>query len=156
MKYYFATKKWLGLKNVLFPKVPLTVGDYDNQTIPRICVSQSIEGCLIGIGTTIFEGNEINIYLCRTSDVKQPKISQAYDTSITGEIWITKPIRIKFYNQIIITKMHSFPIHIKDYDMDIIMSEFKINNGIGLPDGFKEIDKISENNYNNFNKNVLR
>ena len=80
MKYYFATKEWLGLKNVLYPRVPLTAGDCDDQTTPRICVSQSIEGCLIGIGTTIFEDNEINIYSCRTSDVKQPKISQAYDT----------------------------------------------------------------------------
>ena len=58
-----------------------------------------------------FEDNEINIYSCRTSDVKQPKISQAYDTSITGEVWITHPIKIRFYNQIKITKKKSLLLY---------------------------------------------
>lgn len=96
------------------PRLPENVEVYDeDQTTPRICVSDSIEGCLSSmpnggedlhdllesndsmIKVFIFDTDKLNI---RDEDIVPPKmLKEKYnvkDAEVTGEHWLLKPVTL--------------------------------------------------------------
>jgi hypothetical protein len=72
---------------IMTPRVPKS--DFEDQTIPRICFADSIQGCLIGINeNTDITGKIFKVYSITTDEYYVPKLSQVADQHVTGEVWI--------------------------------------------------------------------
>jgi hypothetical protein len=81
---YHLSEKPVGL---MIPRIPKS--DYEDQTIPRICFSTSIQGCLIGINEDQdISGKTFKVYSITTDDYYVPKLSEVADQHITDEVWI--------------------------------------------------------------------
>lgn len=105
MRYYFASKKNVD-NEVLSPRVPLhrTLTE-DNET-KRICVSQSINGCLTAVDNFV-PGKIVYIHVCECDDeyIVQPELDQVIDACFTGELWITEDVKMTLFMTIKITGM---------------------------------------------------
>lgn len=72
---------------ILIPRVPKS--DFEDQTIPRVCFSDSIEGCLIGINENKdISGQTFKVYAIETDNYYTPTLSEVPDRDITGEVWV--------------------------------------------------------------------
>jgi hypothetical protein len=72
---------------IMTPRVPKS--DFEDQTIPRICFADSIQGCLIGINeNTDITGKIFKVYSITTDEYYVPKLSQVADQHVTGEVWV--------------------------------------------------------------------
>ena len=59
---------------LMVPRVPKS--DYEDQTIPRICFSTSIQGCLIGINENKdIQGKCFKVYSTETDEYYRPALS---------------------------------------------------------------------------------
>ena len=85
---------------IFFPRIPSSYEE-ENQTIPRVCVSTSIIGCLRAIDPGRWNPY-IEYYvhvpenideLYNTLSVKSPNMKDVPDVDITKEKWIVKPTR---------------------------------------------------------------
>lgn len=98
----------------IYPKIPETAGDFEDKTIPRICVTPTIEGCLTGIkligrlrrclaaneDAKSYETLGLEVYpvIILEFDIPdrylyKPSKSQVPDIDITDEYWITRPVK---------------------------------------------------------------
>lgn len=103
MKYYFAsTKNFDG--QVVQPHIPKNRMGKEDSTTNRICVSQSINGCLTAIGGFDFE-DIVYIHECEVHDAVQPTINQVPDRCYTGENWVTSPIEMHLFKTLKIIGM---------------------------------------------------
>ena len=94
--YYHITGKNLGDSVELKPNIPSVFEDAEDYSIPRICVSDSILGCLLATGFT----NKVEVYCIRKSDVDRKSLMTndeiikkklVWDAVSTREAWILKP-----------------------------------------------------------------
>lgn len=84
------------------PRIPKS--KYEEQKTPRICFSTSIDGCLIGINENKnIEGEIFHVYSITTSDYYKPNTTEVTDVHITNEVWVTKPIEVRYEYSIKIT-----------------------------------------------------
>ena len=88
---------------VLTPRIPtnswfIDNGYEDNKT-PRICVTKSIDNCLIAIGDDI-KDMVLNVYVLEKVDeeliTKKPSKEEVPDVEVTNELWILNKARCKF------------------------------------------------------------
>lgn len=86
------------------PQIPINRMNSEENTIPRICVSTSINGCLTG-AIRYKKGDTLTIYSCETDDFYQPSIKEVIDSPLTGEIWILNPVKFEFFTKVIITNV---------------------------------------------------
>lgn len=93
----------------------------ENGNIPRICVSQSINGCLSAVGGFDI-GDIIYIHECESENIIQPNLEQVADRCFTGEQWITEPVKMQLFMKIVIIGMMDIPIN----NMSNIMYSYKI------------------------------
>lgn len=81
---YHLSQSEVGL---MVPRVPKS--DYEDQTIPRICFSTSIQGCLIGINEDRdITGERFKVYSIETDAYYIPTQSEVQDRHITDEVWV--------------------------------------------------------------------
>lgn len=130
IKYYFASKKNFDQK-VLEPRIPECKYDSEDAEIKRICVSQSINGCLTAIGSRFDLGDEVYIHQCESNNVIQPTPEQVVDVQLTGEQWILEPIKMELCFKIIIlgtinssikgicNVLYAFRLEYDEYDKEI-------------------------------------
>lgn len=105
MRYYFASRKNID-NEVLSPRVPLHRTTFEDNETKRICVSQSINGCLTAIDNFV-PGEIVYIHVCECDNeyIVQPKLDQVIDTCFTGELWITEDVKMTLFMTIKITGM---------------------------------------------------
>jgi len=96
--YYFASR--LNLDNVmLYPRVPLSRMEIEDNSIERICVSKSINGCLSACQCWC-KDEIVNIYKCESNKVVEPTLEQVPDKCFTGEEWILEPVKMKLFMKV--------------------------------------------------------
>lgn len=87
---------------LMVPRVPKS--DYEDQTIPRICFSTSIQGCLIGINENKdIQGKRFKVYSTETDEYYKPALSEVPDRDITGEVWIQYALEPEYLYDIEVT-----------------------------------------------------
>ena len=102
---YFVTKADMKSKTTLEPRIPqnfLTDNGFEDNKIKRVCFSTSINGAVTALSqnlknTDLFVYSPIGI---EKRDIYTPSISQVPDRSITGEVWIRKPVQIECIGKI--------------------------------------------------------
>jgi len=137
---------------VLEPRIPVCKYNCEDSEIKRICVSQSINGCLTAIGSRFDLGDKVYIHQCESDNVIQPTSEQVKDVHLTGEQWILEPIAMTLLYTIIIlgtlnstikgvcNVLYAFRLEYDEYDMDrkeITMSK-KHSCRMTATDGFCE------------------
>lgn len=102
---YFVTKADMKSKTTLEPRIPqnfLTDNGFEDNKIKRVCFSTSINGAVTALSqnlknTDLFVYSPIGI---EKRDIYTPSVSQVPDRSITGEVWIRKPVQIECIGKI--------------------------------------------------------
>jgi hypothetical protein len=128
-------------EKVLKPRIPTWVKDlkdpekimaetkrWENITTPRVCFSPSIEGCLNSImnihkiTNKTFGAEQLYVFIPeKPIDQYQHKTNKeiirdgdVFDAKVTGEVWITEPVKLKFYGTIQVDQVKdngkSYPI----------------------------------------------
>ncbi len=120
MLYHISTKLLTGEELNFIPRIPPKENrmTYEDTTIPRICVSTVIEGALQGICSHIAdkllveaktgENQPIYVYIPEDDIEEKHIISNEElinrrlvpDADNTGEVWITKPVKMKLHKVI--------------------------------------------------------
>lgn len=101
VKLYHLSFDRLG-DEVFYPRVPNERAQFEDGTIPRICVSTSIRGCLKGLG---IDGTHHHVFLYTPVEYKgkkikdhifKPTVDEVPDVVETREKWITCPVKMKY------------------------------------------------------------
>ena len=96
---YHLSKKPVTLMTPIVPK-----SDFEDQTTPRICFSDSIQGCLIGINENQdINGQRFKVYTIEADDYYRPLLSEVPDRDITGEVWIQYAVEPEYLYDIEVT-----------------------------------------------------
>jgi len=104
--FYHLSKNKLSSTSMT-PRVPKS--DYEDQTTPRICMSNSIQGCLIGINEDKdITGKKFYVYFYETNEYYKPSSKEVKDVSVTGEVWILKPITLSYKGIVEITGIKGY------------------------------------------------
>lgn len=91
----------------LVPRIPIKLWrGHEDDTVRRICFGKKIEDCLKALYAA--ENTKYTVYIptfcigqCQSY---RPKPNEVIDADYTGEIWITKPVRVKAIGSIIVNK----------------------------------------------------
>lgn len=101
-KLYFVSKISMD-DEMLKPRIPdnyLTRNGYEDNKTPRVCFSETIEGCLSGLSQNI-DGWELYVHVPDGEyEVIKPTIKQVPDVNITKELWICSNVDIKCIGKI--------------------------------------------------------
>jgi len=118
--YYFASKNNFD-GETLKPRIPTNKMKCEDDIIQRICVSQSINGCLTAVG--LFNiGDIIYIHKCNSNNAMQPSTEQVGDACFTGEQWILESVRMELFITVTIIGMIAADIN----NTENIMYSFKL------------------------------
>ena len=95
-------------EHYLIPRVPPSIGSTENSASKRVCFGPSIKHCLLSISQAHGLGIGDILYAYYTDYNKTykpyyPTVGEVPDVKLTKEMWITKPVSIKFYALIQIT-----------------------------------------------------
>lgn len=101
-KLYFISK-YSRDDDRLIPKIPdnyLTKNEYEDNTTPRVCFSETIGGCLTGLSKNV-DNQEFYVHIpIGYYEVIKPTKEQVPDVDITKERWICSPVDIKCIGKI--------------------------------------------------------
>ena len=103
-KMYFISSSSMDNK-VLTPRVPdnyFTKNNYEDNTTKRVCFAPSVDKCLMAISMKL-EGEELYVHTPiegQQLNIVHPSVKQVPDAKITGEIWVTNPVKIKCIGKI--------------------------------------------------------
>lgn len=84
----------------IFPRVPenfFTKNGYEDSKTKRVCFSTSIDGCLRGMSQNL-TNKKFYVHIPDPSykfNIYTPTTDEVPDSEITGEVWITKPVKLK-------------------------------------------------------------
>ena len=120
MEYYFASKNNFD-KQILEPRIPVNRMNSENDTTKRVCVSQSINGCLTAVGMFNI-GDTVYVHKCKSDNVIQPFIEQVQDSCFTGELWILEPVEMELFITLVIIGLIDATIN----NIDNILYAFKL------------------------------
>lgn|SRR3990167_10649152 len=101
--YHITHKKWPKKIKLL----PRTYGEHrcsDEPAISRICVSSTIQGCLIALGWCLEHAKCICIYRTKNKVIAS-KPRKITDAKITKEMWLVEPTKFIKYGKIITNKI---------------------------------------------------
>jgi hypothetical protein len=90
--YYHITQQKWPERITLTPKLDGPNRSIDEPETYRTCVSPTIEGCLIALGSCLAMNKKTNIYRTINKVVARNPYA-VIDSCITKEKWLTKPIR---------------------------------------------------------------
>lgn len=105
MRLYHASRDPHISETVIYPRIPRYRLKTEELETPRICTSPSIVGCLCAL-PKLAVGEHLFIYCCDATNYFQPTEQQVADVAFTGEIWLTEAIKIEYYAEIRIEKVH--------------------------------------------------
>lgn len=97
--FYFVSEKPVKL---LTPRIPhnfLTENGYEDDVTKRICVSTSIDKCLIALSYSL-QNKEFYVYKINEDKYTKPTVKQVPDVHLTDEHWIEHNIRPELYCKI--------------------------------------------------------
>jgi ribosomal protein S18 acetylase RimI-like enzyme len=102
--YFLSTRSDFDGKT-LSPRVPdnyFTKNGYEDNTTKRICFCPTIDQCLTalsknctGMEAYVYQPDDISKY-----DLYRPTVNEVPDIKITGEVWITEPVKVKCVGKI--------------------------------------------------------
>lgn len=99
--YHVSTTMRNPQKRLFYPAIPKSAGENENQTIKRICFSDTIRSCVQATGYLIKQWDYLIVYRIDTKDIPDKYIltpddlvknDYVPDAKFTHEYWITKPI----------------------------------------------------------------
>lgn len=104
---YFISEKEMDGKE-LKPRIPsnyLTKHGYEDSETSRICFTDDVGKCLTALSQNV-KGKTFNVY--EPDDIKKysvykPNTKAVPDSDITGELWITEPVKLKNIGRITVT-----------------------------------------------------
>lgn len=92
---------------LLRPGIPdnyFTKSGYEDSCTPRICFAPSIDQCLMALSQNL-EGMELYVHVPEdVQKVVYPTKNQVPDCEITGEVWVTKPVKLQCIGKIKVEK----------------------------------------------------
>ena len=106
-KMYFLSPTSMDNKE-LTPRIPdnyFTKNNYEDNTTKRVCFAPSVNKCLMALSMR-FEGQELYVHIPiegQQLNIVRPSVKQVPDLKITGEIWVTNPVKIKCIGKIKVT-----------------------------------------------------
>ncbi len=94
MLYHLSESKNL---SILEPRIPeCAVSMFEDKSTKRICFSDNIEGCLSSLNDT---ESTYYVYVpdepLNENEIYHPTVKDVIDAKVTGEVWITKQIKVK-------------------------------------------------------------
>ena len=96
-KLYFLSEHDDWDESIIKPRIPnnfLTRNGYEDATIPRVCFSTFIDGCLRALSQNL-KGKVFYVYQpVGKYEVIKPTLEQVPDRAVTRERWITKPVEL--------------------------------------------------------------
>lgn len=96
-KLYFLSEHDDWDESIIKPRIPnnfLTQSGYEDATIPRVCFSTFIDGCLRALSQNL-KGKVFYVYQpVGKYEVIKPTLEQVPDRAVTRERWITKPVEL--------------------------------------------------------------
>ena len=96
-KLYFLSEHDDWDESIIRPRIPnnfLTRNGYEDATIPRVCFSTFIDGCLRALSQNL-KGKVFYVYQpVGKYEVITPTLEQVPDRAVTRERWITKPVEL--------------------------------------------------------------
>lgn len=96
-KLYFLSEHDDWDESIIKPRIPnnfLTQRGYEDATIPRVCFSTFIDGCLRALSQNL-KGKVFYVYQpVGKYEVIKPTLEQVPDRAVTRERWITKPVEL--------------------------------------------------------------
>ena len=105
-RYYILFDKNFDSKTIS-PRVPknfLTQNGYEEDTIPRLCASSTIDGCLKGLSKNL-KGVTLFVHTPITDETPyKPTLNEVPDSKITGEVWFKKSVKLKCIGKILVIK----------------------------------------------------
>ncbi len=123
--YFHVSAKDLSNSLILFPRIPynfLTRNGFENNITPRVCLSDSILGCLLGLGANIAD-KILHVYQVDYS-YSQPKLkfidnTEVPDQSITKEVWSVDAVKLKKFITIKVQEGPDVKIQYYDYKFNV-------------------------------------
>lgn len=91
MIYYFISTKNFDQK-ILYPRIPLSKALHENCTVPRVCVSSSLIGCINAIDNV--KNKRFYVHSCNLSDIEVIDPQGVGDAYLTGEKWAIVPVKM--------------------------------------------------------------
>ena len=102
-KLYFLSEHDDWDESIIKPRIPnnfLTQNGYEDATIPRVCFSTFIDGCLRALSQNL-KGKIFYVYQpVGKHEVIKPTLEQVPDRAVTRERWITKPVELRCIGKI--------------------------------------------------------
>lgn len=106
-KLYFISEKLMD-DMTLYPRIPknfFTENGYEDSKTKRVCFAPSVDQALMGMsynntGKTFYVYNVVNQ---DKYTIYKPNIVAVPDSEITGELWITKSVKIKTVGKIYVS-----------------------------------------------------
>ena len=110
---YFISDKNMDGK-VLSPRIPdnyFTRHGYEDTKIKRVCFTPSIDKSLMALSNNI-TGKEFYVHIA-IGDYKvyKPTVKQVPDSKVTGELWVTKPVKVSCIGKIKVIGDMGLPGH---------------------------------------------
>lgn len=104
--YHISDKKLPSIK--LNPRIPqnyMTNNGFEDNTTERVCVSKNIDGALKAMSVNL-QGKQLHVYSLDVpdSEVYKPTAKEVPDGFITKELWIKKPVVMKYEKSIDVGK----------------------------------------------------
>lgn len=100
--------------NILYPKIPdnyFTKNGYEDAIAKRVCFGPSIDKCLMAMSQNC-TGLELFVYVPDGKyKTHKPSAKEVPDSVITGEVWITEPVKLKCIGKIAVTGDDGKPGH---------------------------------------------
>lgn len=106
-KMYFISQVELD-GETMKPRIPknfFTENGYEDDYTDRVCFAPSVEQCLTALSQNV-SGKKFNVYEPDPSQkhtVYKPNEGAVPDSKVTGELWITEPVKVKKVGEIVCT-----------------------------------------------------
>ena len=102
---FHVSRQFIGQSVVMKPQIPRSAPHFEDRTIPRICVSPTIEQCMIGIaGTILKEALKLvkhkDWYIYTTTSWDYMPAKDVFDHIDTEEHWFLEPTKFQLYGTI--------------------------------------------------------
>lgn len=102
---FHVSRKFIGQSVIMKTQIPRSAPDFEDRTTPRICISPTIEQCVMGIsGTSIKDALKLiknqDWYIYTTDSWDYIPAKDVFDHNDTEEHWLLEPTKFNLYGSI--------------------------------------------------------
>lgn len=124
---FHVSRQFIGQSVIMKPQIPRSAPDFEDRTTYRICISPTIEQCVMGIsGTSLKEALKLikykDWYIYTTNSWDYIPAKDVFDHNNTEEHWFLEPTKFQLYGTICSQSAHKGILKIQ-----------KLNNNILIP-----------------------